>query len=380
MAGYKYFAFISYNNKDQNWGRRVQKKLEHYRMPSTLCSKYGWTRKPMNPIFFAPTDIQPGQLSEELKGRLRASKHLIVICSPNSAKSQWVGMEIAYFCELGRFANIHMFIVDGCPNSNDSRTESYNPILKELNLPELLGANVNERISRFSWINRERAYVQLITKLLNVEFDSIWQRHKRQIRMTFVWLSLLLCLLLVSLWAIRMVSLPVDVSVFVQESSQPSRYLPSMSNAIISMRLESETKTDTICSFDDVGLLRNVPRKCLGKEVQFTIECQDYCPLDTIVVLDKTMLLRLQRDISYYGRVRFTLWDEEKEMAISGCEIEVEGFITKSDDKGFVLLDIPITYQKTSYILKSTDVHISDSIFTMPSGIKRYVLITNNNK
>lgn len=37
-------------------------------------------------------------------------------------------------------------------------------------------------MSRYPWVNRERAYVQLITKLLGVEFDSIWQRHKRLMR------------------------------------------------------------------------------------------------------------------------------------------------------------------------------------------------------
>lgn len=52
---YKYFAFISYNSKDTEWGKRVQKKLEGYRMPATLCSEHGWNRKPINPVFFAPT-------------------------------------------------------------------------------------------------------------------------------------------------------------------------------------------------------------------------------------------------------------------------------------------------------------------------------------
>jgi hypothetical protein len=27
---FKYFAFISYNSKDTEWGKRVQRKLEHY--------------------------------------------------------------------------------------------------------------------------------------------------------------------------------------------------------------------------------------------------------------------------------------------------------------------------------------------------------------
>lgn len=91
---YRYFAFISYNSKDTDWGKKLQKKLEHYRMPATLCSEHGWKRKPINPVFFAPTDIQPGGLSEELQNRLRSARHLIVICSPNSAKSEWVGKEI----------------------------------------------------------------------------------------------------------------------------------------------------------------------------------------------------------------------------------------------------------------------------------------------
>ena len=109
---FKYFAFISYNSKDTAWGKRLQKKLEHYRMPSALCNEHGWQRTPIKPVFFAPTDIQPGGLSEELKDRLKASQHLIVICSPNSAKSKWVGREIEFFHNLGRTKNIHFFIIE----------------------------------------------------------------------------------------------------------------------------------------------------------------------------------------------------------------------------------------------------------------------------
>lgn len=75
----KYFAFISYSSKDTAWGKKLQKKLEHYRMPATLCQERGWKRKPMDPVFFAPTGIQSNYLEEELKECLKASQHLIVI-------------------------------------------------------------------------------------------------------------------------------------------------------------------------------------------------------------------------------------------------------------------------------------------------------------
>ena len=120
---FKYYAFISYSSHDAKWGRKLQKKLEGYKMSSTLCQKHGWKRKPLNPIFFAPTDIQPGPLSVELQERLRASRNLIVICSPHAAKSQWVSREIEYFHSLGRAEHIYFFIVEGIPHSGNPDTE-----------------------------------------------------------------------------------------------------------------------------------------------------------------------------------------------------------------------------------------------------------------
>ena len=64
---FKYFAFISYSSKDTAWGKRLQKKLEGYRMPATLCNERGWKRKPMDPVFFAPTDIQQAALRKRFR-------------------------------------------------------------------------------------------------------------------------------------------------------------------------------------------------------------------------------------------------------------------------------------------------------------------------
>ena len=39
---FKYFAFISYISHDTAWGKRLQRKLEGYRMHAALCSEHGW--------------------------------------------------------------------------------------------------------------------------------------------------------------------------------------------------------------------------------------------------------------------------------------------------------------------------------------------------
>ena len=91
---FKYFAFISYSSKDTEWGKRLQRKLEHYRMPATLCNEHGWQRTPIKPVFFAPTDIQPGGLTEELQERLAATQPLFLDVLPLS-------LEEIFIYELG---------------------------------------------------------------------------------------------------------------------------------------------------------------------------------------------------------------------------------------------------------------------------------------
>lgn len=360
---FKYFAFISYSSKDLDWGKRLQRRLEHYKMPATICSEHGWQRRPMNPIFFAPTDIQPGCLSEELKKRLRESRHLIVICSPASARSQWVAKEIEYFHDLGRSSNLHLFIVEGNPGCGEDNC--INPVIADLGIPEILGVNVHEKISRLPWLNKERAYVQLITKLLNVEFDSIWQRHKRQRKIQFASCVAGVCLTLLAMIGIRQISLPADVSLYVTELTPPALHLPEMSDAAVSMYLGDEVRSDTIASLGNCAVFHDIHRKYLGKPVRVTVTCDDYVPKDTIMVLEKDMSLGIARDMSYYGAVRFRLYHPDRIMA--GCHVRVGEFDAVSDDKGYVSIDIPLEHQRTAYPV-SADVPLVDDFIIMPTN------------
>lgn len=361
---YKYFAFISYNSKDTEWGKKVQRKLEGYRMPSTLCSEHGWKRKPLKPVFFAPTDIQPGGLTAELQERLRASRNLIVICSPNSARSKWVGAEIAYFHSLGRTENIHFFIVDGVPHSGNEDTECFNPVVETLGLPEILGANIHEKVSPWPWINKERAYVQLITKLLGVEFDSIWQRHKRLlIEKCAAWIIGAFAVL-AALLGVWINNQPVDIQVGLNETSVHNDNLPPLKDAVVTITLDNETKTDTIHSLDAAAMFANIPHKAIGKEAHVTVECENWLTTDTTVTLTKDFTLNIARDEKVFGYVCFTLYDNQT-LHIPNTRVFLDDLEGTTDANGWVEFRVPIEKQKTVYRV-SSGIPLQDTLIDAP--------------
>lgn len=113
---YKNKAFISYrhSSQDKKIAEMIQRKLEHYRIPKDIASKYG-IRK-IGKIFRDQTDLgaRP-DLTEELRRELDESEYLIVICSPDTSDSRWVSREIKYFLEHHDVANILPVLADGNP-------------------------------------------------------------------------------------------------------------------------------------------------------------------------------------------------------------------------------------------------------------------------
>lgn len=371
---YKYFAFISYNSKDTEWGKRVQKKLEHYRMPATLCSKHGWERTPIKPVFFAPTDIQPGGLTEELQERLKASKNLIVICSPNSARSEWVGKEIEFFHQLGRTKQIHFFIVEGQPHSGNPDTECFNPIVNTLGLPEILGANIHERTQTipftkisWPWMDQQRAYVQLISKLLGVEFDVIWQRHKRLIIQKAIAWAVGIFIVLAALIGVWMVNQPVNVEIRLNETSIHNDNLPPLENAIVTMTLDNETKTDTIHSMESDLVFTNIPHRYIDNKVHVKVECQNFLLTDTTILLSKNICINIRRNPEVFGNVHFRLWNPDTECTSPNTELSIDGHPAKSDENGLVSITIPLGEQKTAYPISSS-ITLVDETISLPCG------------
>ena len=129
MEGFTYYAFISYSHKDQKIAKKLQKWLEHYRLPSNVLKSNSDFPKKLSPIFIDESDLGGGTLKTSLQETLESSNYLILICSPNSAKSEYVNDEVDYFIKLGRVDHIIPLIIDGIPNSDDPSKECFPPAI-----------------------------------------------------------------------------------------------------------------------------------------------------------------------------------------------------------------------------------------------------------
>lgn len=345
-------------------------------MPATLFSERGWDRKPIKPVFFAPYEIQPGDLDEELKGKLRASQNLIVVCSPNSAQSEWVGKEIHYFHSLGRADRIYFFIIEGVPNYGDER-ECYNPAIKELRLDSYLGVNIHEQTFRCAYLNRERAYVQLVTKLLDVEFDAIWQRHRRQLREKIIAWCIGTVLVLSALYVARAMNRPVVVSVGLRETSAANTSLPPLRDVKVTLTLDNDKITKIISDINHTAIFPNIPRKELGKEVRVTFadSLNLYNRTDTTIALSANMTLDICRNPLQYGLIRVRFIDSKSFKPVTHCKVVIEGIESITDDNGYASNTIPLSKQKTKYHIQ-TDIALEDSICNSEYDDDGFVIFT----
>ena len=124
------FAFISYNHKDVKWAKWLRRRLEWYRLPSEIHNECEDSRY-IRPVFRDREELDSGVLGNELTKRLESSKYLIVVCSPNSAKSQWVSDEVQAFIDMGKLEYIIPFIVDGDPKCYNDAVECERPLMGE---------------------------------------------------------------------------------------------------------------------------------------------------------------------------------------------------------------------------------------------------------
>lgn len=183
----KYFAFISYSHKDSEMAKWLQHEFEYYELPSTLFEVRKDLRKEdlpesFRPIFRDEDELAGGELKPQISEALASSEYLIVVCSPNSAQSNYVDSEIKEFLSLSleNKRRIFPFIIDGKPHQDEGHKEKecFPPTLLELsrdkiNPIELIAGDVNAT-------GRGHAFVKILAGTLkekDIRFADLWNRY-----------------------------------------------------------------------------------------------------------------------------------------------------------------------------------------------------------
>ena len=211
-AAPRYRAFISYSHSDERWARWLHRALEGYRVPRRLRGRHGEfgpLPERLTPIFRDREDLaSAGELGPRIQAALQESAALIVICSPEAARSRWVNEEILSFKRAGRGDRIYCLIVDGAPHSGDERECFPSALRFALGADGTPGTEAVEPLAadlRPGKDGKTLARLKLLSGLLGVDLDQLRQREaqRRNRRMAAITVLALVVMLVTSYLAVQ---------------------------------------------------------------------------------------------------------------------------------------------------------------------------------
>lgn len=189
---YLYDAFISYRHTPlDSWvAALLHKKLESYKLPRKMQDQLG--RKGINRVFRDREELRTNpNLKEELEEAIRSSKYLILICSSNTLKSQWVSHEVETFAKLRDKDHILLLLVEGkskdiIPELLTQREKTYTlkngeeiTFIEEI---QPMAADIRGKNKREIRHKLSTEILRLISPILGCTFDDLKQRHRERIR------------------------------------------------------------------------------------------------------------------------------------------------------------------------------------------------------
>ncbi len=185
-----YLAFISYSHADEKIAAATHRLLEGFRVPRSLIGQetsHGKVPRRIRPVFRDLEEFPASaDLGRTIREALAAARTLVVICSPRSARSRWVGEEIRHFKQLGRAQHIYCLLADGeavaaCQGASEQA--SLHPALLErfdAHGEPLAGRQAEPLAVSLSEGGLATAGVKLAAGILGVGYDDLHQRVRRQ--------------------------------------------------------------------------------------------------------------------------------------------------------------------------------------------------------
>lgn len=198
--GYRYWAFLSYSHHDKAVAKRLQKQIETYRVPRRLVGRetpHGVVPARLSPVFRDRDELHAGSdLKASVQDALSKSRWLIVVCTPDAARSPWVNREIIEFKKLHGERRVLALIAHGEPFASDrlgrEAEECFPPALRraldEAGEPTGPALEPIAADMRKHGDGPHRAMLKLVAGMLGVPFDDLVRRDlQRRVR----WLTAL---------------------------------------------------------------------------------------------------------------------------------------------------------------------------------------------
>ncbi len=179
-----YWAFLSYSSHDRATAIWLQRALETYTVPRRLVGRStpaGPAPRRFRPIFRDRTELAASaDLVARIANALAQSAYLIVVCSPNAAKSHWVDDEVERFRALHGDARILTVLVGGSPESDHQ--DYFPPALRYRESAQARADRVEPIAAdlRPSGDGRRMARFKLLAGMLGVGLDELVRRDAQR--------------------------------------------------------------------------------------------------------------------------------------------------------------------------------------------------------
>ena len=164
VSTFEYDAFISYRRTepDKTIATRLHLQLESFRLaPGRLKLRICMDQEEF---------VAGSSLPQEVERRLRASRFLIVLCTPAAVASHWVQAEVQSFVEAGRTERILLVLAAGEPKSAFPTALGH----------EVLAADIRAESPRERWRKLEIEKLRLLAPILECDFSDLQQREARR--------------------------------------------------------------------------------------------------------------------------------------------------------------------------------------------------------
>ena len=174
----RFSAFLSYSHADAAFVHRLHRSLESYRLPRQMAGGRGadpLRPRRLEPVFMDRAELTAApKLSQSVRDGIAASRHMIVVCSPSSAGSDWVGREIRLFKEVRPDGLILTALCRGEPDS------AFHPELFEAGDPHGQAEPPIAADFRKGGDGYRMALLKLIAPLAGVRLDQLVHRDAQR--------------------------------------------------------------------------------------------------------------------------------------------------------------------------------------------------------